>query len=135
MAAKPYAIDTFVAQLLAPIADSEEQADTKAYRKQIKSDMERAWNFGMERIRVAEALQVVAWEAFRLSGERYVSDPTPRAVAVNKAFQALLAIELKQCLIPAPTAVQMRWKKRNVDARHQTDEIKAAIARDEARFA
>lgn len=125
----------FIAQLLAPIPTAEEQADTKAFRKAILHDMHRAWSAGVVKIDLARAEQVVAMDEFRRGGGRYHNDGSQAGRKVQGAIAKRLVLEHLQCLIPAPTAVQMRWKQRLTKHwRAVPAEIADAIASDAARF-
>lgn len=125
----------FIAQLLAPIPATEEQADTKAFRKAILHDMHRAWSAGVVKIEFAHAEQMVATDEFRRSGGRHTKDGSPAGMKVEAAIDKRMALGRAQCLIPAPTPVQMRWKQRHIKYWKEVPaDVADAIARDAARF-
>jgi hypothetical protein len=125
----------FMAKLLAPIPEDQEQADTKQFRAQVTRDMMRAWRQGMRLVEVAAAHHRIAADAFTRSGEASCWGPEPAGVGLTVAYRALVSAQQDQCLIPAPTPVQLRWKQRHMRARQIPDRIAQAIAADLARFA
>lgn len=132
----------FIAKLLAPIAAEEEQADTLEHGRAMRADARQAlrkaeqrWIIAMDKVRVAEAAHTIARAAFESSGERYVTDATPFAIRAQRAWGDRILAEEAQCLIPAPTAKELRWKKRVVGHRSNLPEkVVAVIAADEARL-
>jgi hypothetical protein len=136
------AASAFIAKLLAPIAADEEQADTLEHARSLRADARAAlrkanqlWIIGKQKVRVAEAAHLLANAAFTASGERSISDPTPFAIKMQQAWQQRIVAEYAQCLIPAPSPVELRWKKRMIE--HQRDvpaAVLAVIAADEARL-
>lgn len=136
MATKLNNTDTFIAKLLAPLPEAEEQVDSPRFLVSIQKDMLQAWFAGIKRIRIAEADQLLASVAFEASGERYITDVTPAALRCQAAMRRRQEAEREQCLMPAPRAVELRWKKRLM--RYWRDvpaDIADILARDESRLA
>lgn len=123
----PTAHSLFLEQLLAPIPDSEEQADTPAFRKRIERDRLMPWSKAMEAVKVAEARHTIASITARNSGE-HLSAETLRT------WRGLLDAQRAQCLVPAPTMKEVRWKKRRLPQIVREPDIAAAITADEARL-
>jgi hypothetical protein len=117
----------FFERLLAPIAESEEQPDTPAYRKRIERDMYMIWAKAMEAVEVAAAYHTIAAIAERNSDDRL-------STKCWDAFCRRIDAERAQCLIPAPTMKEVRWKKRCMADVIRETEVAAAIAADEARL-
>ena len=122
----------FMEKLLAPIPANEEPVDTPEFRKLIAGDMMRVWLAGMEHVRRAEAMHTIAAIDRKLSGEPIGFGPKERANLA--AFQGRCRVEEAQCLIPAPTAAELRWKKRVTKYRKVPQGVADAIAADEARL-
>jgi hypothetical protein len=115
-------IQSFLANVLAPIPEGEEQADTPAFQKTIARDMNKAWQRGMDRIRPLQAAHRAAFlnpgsgDIFRLAAQ--IRDEVRRQYA-----------------IPSPTQKELQWKKREMWRLLKPDEVSGLIARDEKRFA
>jgi hypothetical protein len=117
-------LQSFIANILAPIPEGDEQADTPKFRSQIARDINRAWEEGKRRLRDAKVL---------LEAERVKDFHSP---AERACLAQLHAETLRQCLLLAPTEKELRWKKRETDWRGQLlpEAVKRAIALDEKRF-
>ena len=126
--------DAFMSRLLAPLPADVEQVDTQEQRQLIEQDKRRIWGRGMERVRVAAAAQTIT--AFEM---RSVREPMmgsgPKAIANRRAVAEWERTVFAQCLIPAPSPVEMRWKKRVTKHHSPPAEVLTAIAADERRFA
>lgn len=123
----------FMEKLLAPIPANEEPVDTPEFRRLIAGDMMRVWLAGMEYVRRAQAAHTYAAIDRNLSGEPIGFGPKEQANLA--AYQERCRVEAAQCLIPAPTAVELRWKKRVMKCRKIPQEVADAIAADEVRLA
>lgn len=122
----------FMDALLAPLPADEEQVDTKDFQKHIERDMLVWWSQGMGQVEVAKARHTIAAIAFRNGDLKHHS---PEGLSLLAAYQVWLALADEQCLIPAPTAKEMRWKLRHFKHRDRPSKVTAAIAADEARLA
>lgn len=123
----PTAHSLFLEQLLAPIPDSEEQADTPAFRKRIERDKLMPWRKAMEVVEVAKARHTIAAITGRNSGDHLSAE-------ILATWSRLVAAQRAQCLVPAPTMKEVRWKKRQLPSLIREPDIAAAIAADEARL-
>ena len=113
----------FIALVLGPIPETEEQADTAKFRKQVTADINRVWQAGKDRLKRTRLF---------LDAERAKSGESRVTLALVREFHKEA---LRQCLIPAPSEKELRWKKREVEWRNDLPEaVKEAIARDEKRF-
>lgn len=106
MAVRAHSTTAFIDKLLAPLPEGEEPADSLRYRKQIERDLYHAWNAGMMRVELASARHMVAAREHQLD--------ISRCDRTWEAYKARMEAEQAQCLIPAPTAMELRWKKRAV---------------------
>ena len=119
-------LQAFFANVLAPIPDTEEQADTPQFRKLIKKDMELAWWKGREALRKIDTLR---------KAELIKSWNSAEATRLLKEWREGV---LRQCLLPAPTERELRWKKKETSWRYPGGLPPAAakaIAADEKRLA
>lgn len=117
----------FVAKLLAPLPEGEEQVATPKFLRQVENDITMPWRKGMEHVDLAQARHTVNALEKRLG---FTNSDEPAL----KTYRALIAAERRQCLIPAPTAKELRWKLRLVPSTIDTPEIVAVIAEDRARL-
>ncbi len=99
-------------------------AHAKAFRKEIKWDILKPWLDGKERLRRIKSLRLA---------ERFKNG---NSLEHQRLWEAQLEEEHHQCLLMAPTPVELRWKKRENCWRSDLPEaVKEAIALDEKRFA
>lgn len=115
----------FIAQLLAPLPADEEQVCSSSFIGHLRED----WNRGMDEVRYADA-----GHAHEAIGLRLKIIGHTEHVSLLM-FRNLIEAQAEQCLIPAPTAKELRWKKRLLPSVIERPEVQAAIARDEARLA
>jgi hypothetical protein len=120
-------LNLFMDRLLAPVTEGEEQPDTPAFRKLIERDMYKVWSRAMEAVQVAAAHHTIAAIAERNSGDGLSTKGWD-------AWARRLDAERAQCLVPAPTMKEVRWKKRLLPTLIRETEVAAAIAADEARL-
>lgn len=120
---------TFIAQLLAPLPEGEEQADTPSYRRQVERDITRPWDRAMLKVKLADARHTCLAISEQLG---LISKNSRDTLIAYKEWQEAIS---RQCLIPAPTEKQLRWKKRESKWTNPTADVLAAIAADERRFA
>lgn len=124
MASKALSTSTFIAQLLAPLPEGEEQVMSPTYIRHLQQD----WSRAMRNVRFAEAEHLVSAIGSQLS---IAGIKEHHSVYT---FRNLREAQAEQCLVPAPTAKELRWKKRLDRSVLQRPEVAAAIARDEARL-
>lgn len=127
MATSAHNISSFVDKLLAPLPDSEEQAATPKFMRQVENDITMPWRKGMEHYELAAARHTVSALEKRLG---FTTSEEPGL----KTYRALINAERVQCLIPAPTAKELRWKLRQDSRMLQEPEVQAVIAEDRKRF-
>lgn len=125
MASKALSTSSFIAQLLAPIPAHEEQVVSRSYTRDLLQD----WSKGMRAVKFAEAEHLVSAIGNEL---RIIGIKEHHSFAT---FRNLREAQAEQCLIPAPTVKELRWKKRLCRDVIERSEVAAAIARDEARLA
>ena len=128
MATKPPITSAFIAKLLAPIPSHEEQADTKKYWSGMARTEKAVWIRAMETVKYFEAQHKMA----ALSILNALDNPTLLS-AGEACRQYRAAIEV-QCLVPAPTAVEARWKRRMMKGHTMPQDVSDAIEADDARF-
>ncbi len=123
MPTKTLNIAVFTAKLVAPLPAAEVQS------ADFTRDLAQDWNRGMEDVRYAEY-----GHFYEATGRRLgvVGHCQRVADQMCKNWQEAQA---EQCLIPAPTAKELRWKKRLLSHIRDREEVAAAILRDEARLA
>ena len=118
----------FLAALLAPLPAGEEAVASPAFRRQLERDLYADWNDGMDNVREAEAIHTIVAMQDRRSG-----------IGISEkcleAYQSASRVRWAQCLIPAPTPKELRWKQRAVKAMVVPPYVTAAIAADAARLA
>lgn len=113
----------FTAKLLAPLPTEEVQS--AAFTRDLTQD----WNKGMEDVRYAEYGHFYEATGLRLGVVGHC-----RRVAAQMCKNWYEA-QAEQCLIPAPTAKELRWKMRLPSHIRDREDVAAAITRDEARLA
>ena len=120
----------FIAALLAPLPAGEEPVDTPEYRKSILQISMREWLHHMDTVRLADAQHTV--QALKDRGTEGIT-----RIGIE-LYQASVHAQLRQCLLPAPTTKEIRWKERVVKMRDPKDAdivaALAAIAADRARL-
>lgn len=117
-------LQSFIANVFAPIPAGEEAAATPKFRRLIARDINRAWEEGNRRLRKAHLL---------LNAERA---KRTHPDAEENLLAQLHAEKLRQCMLLAPTKKHLEWKKRNTAWLSRLPEaVEQAIARDEKRFA
>lgn len=121
-------ISAFLTNLLAPLPEGEEPVDTPKFRKTMERDICEPWRHGMQYVDLAVARHQAAAIEHRLSGLDGIGDECHSAYVLRKEA------ERRQCLIPPPTAKELRWKLRSLAAISDCAEVKAAIAADRARL-
>lgn len=117
-------IAAFLAVLMGPIPESEEQADTPEFRKQHQKDLLKIWEAGKARLRTIGTLRkaecIKDW----------------RSKEAQRLLTEYNAERWRQCLLMSPTEKELRWKKREAQEwRRPPDNVLQAIALDEKRFA
>ena len=117
----------FLAKLLAPLPEGEEQVSTPKYQRQLQYDITLPWRKGMEHVELAEARHTVSALERRLGIE---SSHLPSIIT----WRALVEAWRRQCLIPAPTAKELRWKLRQSISAEDAPEVQAVIDADQKRF-
>ena len=125
----------FLQKLVAPLPEFEEQAATPKFLKQIERDMKQVWRRHMENVEYAQALHRIAAINFRNNPDAKSSCWGTGSQELMDAYKAASEQCAAQCLIPAPTPAEMRWKKRWAKNRKVPDAVAEAISADEARFA
>lgn len=129
MATKPHTIDTFMAQLLAPIAQSEEQANCRKFMRQLETDRRLAWEAQQKEVDRVVRRRDASWANYRACEDQV------RAKALLAAHHAVdgewLRAMMALFLTPAPSHREMRWK-RSVPYYMNQPGGKEAYARDEA---
>jgi hypothetical protein len=115
----------FMGALLAPLPNDSEPLESPEFIKHLLHD----WRRGMEEVQYAEAGHAHEAIGLRLG----IVGHSDRVNLLM--YKNWMDAEAEQCLIPAPTAKELRWKKRRMLAIQKRPEVAAAIARDEARFA
>ncbi|NOW44108.1 hypothetical protein FHW96_000235 [Novosphingobium sp. SG751A] len=118
----------FIAALLAPLPEGEEPAASKTWLRRLDTDARIMWQMGMEEVEHARAHCIVDDE--RLRRLKILRDSA--SFAVLGAWNA--AID-RQCCIPAPGIMALRWKRRQLRFSKLSDAALAQIAADEARMA
>ena len=88
----------FLAKLLAPLPEGEEQVSTPKYLRQVQNDITLPWRKGMEHVELAEARHTVSALERRLGIE---SSHLPSIIT----WRALVEAWRRQCLIPAPSVI------------------------------
>ncbi|KQS48249.1 MULTISPECIES: hypothetical protein [unclassified Sphingomonas] len=131
----------FLQKLVAPLPEFEEQVATDDFLKQIardlrqiERDMKQVWRRSLENVEYAEALHRIAAINFRNSPEAAQHSFGQRSLELTKAYKSVCEQRAAQCLIPAPTSAELRWKKRWAKNRTVPDEVIKAISSDEARL-
>ncbi|MBB3953090.1 hypothetical protein [Novosphingobium sediminicola] len=117
----------FIAALLAPLPEGEEPAASKTWLRRIDTDARIMWQMGMENVNRARAHWIVDDE--RLRRLKILRDSA--SFAVLDRWNA--AID-RQCCIPAPGIMALRWKRRQLRCSKLSDAALAQIAADEARL-
>lgn len=120
---------TFVEKLLAPIPSNEEQADTPQFRKWLVQIEVGVWSRMMERVERAAAQHRVIALDLRDAGRN-----DPRHIDCLDAYRAYRTAVEAQCLIPAPTGKEARWKRRIMKGYQMPANVSAAIKADEERL-
>lgn len=124
MATKPLNTDLFFAQLLAPLPEGEEQVMSPTYIRHLQQD----WSRAMRNVRFAEAEHLVS----AIGSELSIAGIKEHHSVYT--FRNLREAQAEQCLVPAPTAKELRWKKRLMRDILDRPEVAEAISRDEARL-
>jgi hypothetical protein len=116
---------SLIAAVLAPLPESEEQADTLKFRRQMRADLNKVREEGMRHVRDARIF---------LDAERAANGC--KTAKGEELLAALHAHSLRQCVLLAPSEKDLRWKHKNTKWRiNLPDAVKEAIALDEKRFA
>ncbi|MFB0875344.1 MULTISPECIES: hypothetical protein [unclassified Sphingobium] len=119
----------FIAKLLAPIPAHEEQADTPQFRKWLVQIDVAVWCRMMERVERAAALHKLIALNLRDAGRH-----DPRHTDCLEAYCAYRAAVEAQCLIPAPTEKEARWKRRVMKGHKIPAHVSAAMKADDERL-
>lgn len=119
----------FIKKLLAPIPADEEQADTPKFRKWLVQIEVGVWARMMERVERAAAFHKLTALDLRDAGR-----DDPRHQNCLAAFQAYRAAVEAQCLIPAPTEKEARWKRKIMKGYKMPSHVSDAIRADEERL-
>jgi hypothetical protein len=133
MAARSDTRSRFIAQLLSPLPEGVEPAETKEFSRQIRSDRKEIWQRAMMHVYATNELR--SYYATRASIARQEN----RSDADEWTSWTLADIEHwskvdQQMQLPAPTKGALDWKKKTRKYRGGDPSWEIAIARDEARF-
>lgn len=128
--------DAFMVKLLVPLPGADlSDTEIKKLERKAEADAQakrkRNWMVGMQRITIIKARLAI------LMAESWLDkDRGGLGVSFDEERDALHAACAMQCLIPAPTGSELRWKRSTYVFRFKaTDEILAAVANDERRLA
>ena len=126
----------FLAALLAPLPEGEEPVASKRFVADLRRDEARVWDKAMELVEIAKHCHALSALAVRRCNQHPASE---LLMTVNlENYAALCRAEQRQCLVPAPTLKELRWKRRRMGGWGKVDDplaVNAAIAADEARLA
>lgn len=129
MATKAHSTSAFMTKLLAPLPEGEEPVASKGFVRAIRHDIWVAWRRGqmaMHEARDAHKASAIAdRHGLRSDG----------IMTVDDAWDKYVGLQASQCLIPAPTMVELKWKKRRSPWILERPGVAEVIARDEKRLA
>lgn len=126
-------LSRFTEQLLAPLPDGTEAADSKEFRRQIKKDMTAAWHPVWLKLSIAKQYRDIAMSERAYAG-RYGTLTADMRNEGDRRHRALVAAVADLMDVPAPTKTDLRekisWQK--FDGGYPAWD--AAIAADHARL-
>jgi hypothetical protein len=121
----------FIAALLAPIADTAEQVDSKEYQRSILADVKRTW-------RMQELLVLIASAEREAESLRRVRQYEATGKSTGPSYDPTEKPHFDAChalmLLPAPNIGALRWKQKCRKYDGGRPEWEEAIAADVARL-
>lgn len=125
----------FIARLLAPLPKGEEPVMTPWFRRVLESDKSAGWRRKMEDVEEAKASHTYVTIQLRRTSRKDRSWQNLSRMH-SSAYSRWIKRLAEQCLIPAPTDKELRWKERwsRIISEECLSEVERAIALDRQRL-